>query len=554
MNIIQQLQDLKEWSQNRSRYERRMNFRNGQLVQPARRSYDAGGAVKVLNYLDSLPEGTEIGMEEIMEWANTNKAEVNPKNIYSALKDPDAMQDFKGGKAHVYGKERRDLLKSINKKIKFQVADKSPVVKDQVIKAYNDFLKKNNKLPRANELLKDVGHLYKSDRSQKILNITKTLRNAGLEWEQGAGLKYTSESEKERLKKQRRVDKMKKFSDLDVEKAIAGKQFNKSLIDKHHMNSLRHNVNLRNIAYIPRDVNYGVLMRVEGNIGNQYKKRDSILKKRPPNWKKELNNINTELRDLIGKKLPQKYRGLLNIEILEPDAKGKLKLTSEGMDWTLSAGKEAGELGKIDFKKMNLSQKAKAIKIAQEQLDTVGKSTMSLGFKGGLGKTFRTLGTPLAGPAFAGLNVYDKMKQGKSLADAVVDPLTGIELAIPGMFKENLAKITKNPRLMKLLSLGYKIPKTARTIGSLTTPIGWALTAAGLAKEGYNVLKEDKVRRESITPEQKRDAQEIEFDEDFMAAGGGIAGIRRPNAIPPASGPDPQGLASMNNYATKRTE
>ena len=37
------------------------------------------------------------------------------------------------------------------------------------------------------------------------------------------------------------------------------------------MNSLRHNVNLRNIAYIPRDVNYGVLMRVEGNIGNQYK-------------------------------------------------------------------------------------------------------------------------------------------------------------------------------------------------------------------------------------------------------------------------------------------
>ena len=33
MDIIQQLQDLKEWSQNRSRYERRMNFRNGQLVK-----------------------------------------------------------------------------------------------------------------------------------------------------------------------------------------------------------------------------------------------------------------------------------------------------------------------------------------------------------------------------------------------------------------------------------------------------------------------------------------------------------------------------------------
>ena len=37
-------------------------------------------------------------------------------------------------------------------------------------------------------------------------------------------------------------------------------------------------------------------------------------------------------------------------------------------------------------------------------------------------------------------------------------------------------------------------------------------------------------------------------------AGGGIAGIRRPWAIPPESGPNPQGLASINNYATKLTE
>ena len=40
---------------------------------------------------------------------------------------------------------------------------------------------------------------------------------------------------------------------------------------------------------------------------------------------------------------------------------------------------------------------------------------------------------------------------------------------------------------------------------------------------------------------------------EMYFAGGGIAGIRRPWAIPPESGPDPQGLASMNNYVTKRT-
>ena len=45
------------------------------------------------------------------------------------------------------------------------------------------------------------------------------------------------------------------------------------------------------------------------------------------------------------------------------------------------------------------------------------------------------------------------------------------------------------------------------------------------------------------------------FAENFRTekAGGGIANIRRPWAIPPESGPDPQGLASMNNYVTKRT-
>jgi len=44
------------------------------------------------------------------------------------------------------------------------------------------------------------------------------------------------------------------------------------------------------------------------------------------------------------------------------------------------------------------------------------------------------------------------------------------------------------------------------------------------------------------------------FPDYFPYAGGGIASIRRPWAIPPESGPDPQGLASLNNYATKRTE
>ena len=33
-------------------------------------------------------------------------------------------------------------------------------------------------------------------------------------------------------------------------------------------------------------------------------------------------------------------------------------------------------------------------------------------------------------------------------------------------------------------------------------------------------------------------------------AGGGIAGIRRPNAIPPESGPNSQGLENLKYYVT----
>ena len=49
--------------------------------------------------------------------------------------------------------------------------------------------------------------------------------------------------------------------------------------------------------------------------------------------------------------------------------------------------------------------------------------------------------------------------------------------------------------------------------------------------------------------------QEV-YPDYFSGAGGGIATLhpRRPKALPPTSGPDSQGLAYLNNYATKRTE
>ena len=53
-------------------------------------------------------------------------------------------------------------------------------------------------------------------------------------------------------------------------------------------------------------------------------------------------------------------------------------------------------------------------------------------------------------------------------------------------------------------------------------------------------------------PERKASGGPVELDfslpESF--AGGGMAGIRRPSAIPPESGPQSQGLASLKKYGS----
>ena len=112
-----------------------------------------------------------------------------------------------------------------------------------------------------------------------------------------------------------------------------------------------------------------------------------------------------------------------------------------------------------------------------------------------LGKTIKTLGTPIAGPLFAGYNVYDKMKSGSSFADAVFDPITGLELSFPALFKENVSKITKSPVAQKILSLG------GGKIGTQIIPgIGTAITLGSLTTDAAKAINEDCLLYTSPSP------------------------------------------------------
>ena len=136
-----------------------------------------------------------------------------------------------------------------------------------------------------------------------------------------------------------------------------------------------------------------------------------------------------------------------------------------------------------------------------------------------LGKAFRTLGTRAAAVPLAGYTVYDNLKKGENVVDATLDPLVGAELMLPNMFKENVAKITSNPTLQKLLKVGK--------YGRMFTPVGAGITAAGLGIDAYKYGKKRIAELQAMSPEeraelaQKRD--DFSFGEYSGAAEGGIA-------------------------------
>jgi hypothetical protein len=214
---------------------------------------------------------------------------------------------------------------------------------------------------------------------------------------------------------------------------------------------------------------------------------------------------------------------------------------------------QAGETGVVD--------KAKSWPIEHPWLTGGAATGATAATKPGrklLGKAFRTLGTPLAGPLWAGWTAADNLKSGKSLTESVVDPWVGMELMFPKMFKENVSKITKNPLAQKILK-GKFIP------GSKFIPgIGTAITLGSVARDSARAMDKESKRIEAI---EDPETQALEM-ENFVKSikgyyasggragymGGGIAAIRKPSAIAPTGGPQSQGLASTPEYDTYNKE
>jgi len=183
-------------------------------------------------------------------------------------------------------------------------------------------------------------------------------------------------------------------------------------------------------------------------------------------------------------------------------------------------------------------------------------------------KIFSSLGTPAGAVAAWPLAAMGMKKAGwmeedepafniKSTGDRIGAEAELVLAPTLVSWTDKLTKPIKNKAVRagvtQLLNLGMS-PAMAFRAARVASPIG----LLSLAGEGiYHAGKKEMARREQMSPQELEDFHLERQSRGWSRMGqadGGITNVRRPWAIPPESGPDPQGLASLNNYATKRTE
>jgi biotin operon repressor len=150
-----------------------------------------------------------------------------------------------------------------------------------------------------------------------------------------------------------------------------------------------------------------------------------------------------------------------------------------------------------------------------------------------------------------GIDLKDPWDRGGLAAEAALAPslVKSTEYASKGI---------KNPLVKKgvqrALNLGMSLPMAMRA-ARIASPIGWL----SLAGEGiYHAGKREMARREQMSPQELEDFHLERQSRGWSRMGqadGGITNVRRPWAIPPESGPMPQGggLSSQFNRVKKLT-
>ena len=340
--------------------------------------------------------------------------------------------------------------------------------------------------------------------------------------------------------KQRKAD-IKTVSDPKVEKNI--KDLVKELdptalrndIDLAHRASLKANalfggnIMASNLGLDPKIVNQELVRSTEQKLGKLYDDQKKLIKnlkpgKFPKDVQKKLNDINATIT-----RLALDTDGALQ-GVLMNEKTGKVQ-TTVGTNYAKVLGmgliddKPVKNLNQADFDliKLNLANQIEDAKKGQKKLKL--SDGPELGAMKGLGKAalnvLQVLGTPSAAAGFAGLSVMENLKEGKNLADAVVDKEVGVELLFPELAKRAVGKVPGGSGILSQIGRVAANPffRAARAF----TPVGAAITAGGLAKD-YGRFVKSEIARKAADPEAYIAEQEEQMG--IAAADGGLIRAR----------------------------
>ena len=144
----------------------RESFRNGGRI-----GFSKGGAAKVYDYLESLPEGTEIDLNFVRDYVEKNNIDADANNVFKNFYEIDRKQKAASGNiTFKHGEERRKQLQRIKNKLVFKkLKEFIPATKENLEKLDN--LIKNTDL-NVEQIGKELGF-----RNPKSLKFTPTSKN-----------------------------------------------------------------------------------------------------------------------------------------------------------------------------------------------------------------------------------------------------------------------------------------------------------------------------------------------------------------------------------------
>jgi hypothetical protein len=202
---------------------------------------------------------------------------------------------------------------------------------EKVKKGVLDQLRLRYKYPRLSAEGKAAGVLSNAELKAKYFKPTTadaTVKEVLIEAAKEADIKpdYPSVigkvAEKDRAYHERRKKIIKNISDWGYETKIRGTQ-NTHL---HHMQSKRFNVSTRTLGYAPPKMNIDKLLGFEKQLESLYIQREKLLKDKPKDLVKKLEDINVKGMNIVA---DPKVKGYLNFKVMDPKT---LKMRDHGVD------------------------------------------------------------------------------------------------------------------------------------------------------------------------------------------------------------------------------